>query len=137
MSIIKMITGKKPSVENLINKPVISIPNEWSDVYIGLCIDQYQQGGETISVIRDFISGEEVKVNYRTFIYTEQRMQFVLKADRYDLCSLLYPDEFPEDSFNKPKNMYLLKIPEIINRLRNNGFWDILLEYKQKDNQIK
>lgn len=113
----------------LVNKPVISIPDNWSDIIIGVCTQCTDDG---FYIIRDFVSGTDVEVNYLTYIFTEQRFQMALKNDRFDLCSFLYPDEFMDSEFRKEKEMYLLKPHEINNRLKANGFWEILMEYRQK-----
>lgn len=133
MKFMDLIRGKKvdkslpDTIQVLINKPVISVPDEWSDIIIGICTD-YKDG---LFVIRDFISGEELEVNYKTYVFTEQRFQCVLKVDRFDLCSLIYPEQCVEEEFKRDKNIYLLKPHEVNTKLRTNGFWEVLLEYKQ------
>ena len=136
MKIVDIIRGRDRNDQTpniLVNKPVISVPDNWSDIIIGICIECTEDG---FYVIRDFISGEEVKVNYLTYIFTEQRFQLLLKNDRFDLCSVLYPDEFMDSEFKKEKDVYLLKPHEINNKLKANGFWEVLMEYRQKQSQI-
>lgn len=129
MSIISRFKNKEESY-SLENKPVISIPDTWIDPIIGLCTEQSKDG---VFTIRDFVSNNEVKVKYKTYFFTTQRLQFVLKSNRFDLCSVLYPENALEEIYQKEKTIYLLKIPEITNRLRNNGFWDILIQYNSQN----
>ena len=132
MSILEKIKSKKiSSFHPFINRAVISIPNEWVDPIIGLCTD-VKNNNEFY--IRDFVSGTEVISKHKTFLFTEQRFQAVIKMDRFDLCSLLYPEEFVDTEFKKKKEVFLLKPHEINNKLRANGFWDILLEIKEARN---
>ena len=127
----KFRSKKISSFHPFINRAVISIPDEWINPYIGLCTDVKN---DDEFHIRDFVSGAEVVSKYKTFLFTEQRFQTVIKTDRFDLCSLLYPEQFKDTEFKKKKEIYLLKPHEINNRLRSNGFWEILLEIKEANN---
>ena len=133
MSLMERFKSKKiSSFHPFINRPVISVPNEWVDPIIGLCTDVKN---DNEFYIRDFVSGTEVVSKHKTFLFTEQRFQTVIKTDRFDLCSLLYPDEFGDKEFKKKKEVFPLKPHEINNKLRANGFWDILLEIQEAKNQ--
>lgn len=111
-----------------LDKPVIMIPNYWRNPIIGFVNDI--QDGKLI--VHDYISDETIEAAYRTFVFTEQRYQLVLKLDPFELCSILYPEEYPDTAFIKEKTTYLLT-PEAINEtLRKNCFWSDLLEYREE-----
>lgn len=109
------------------DKPVIAIPDEWNNPIIGF-VNAIE--GDRLR-IHDYIRDMEIIVGYRTFIFTEQRFQLILKLDPFELCSILYPEQCMEESFTMDKNVFLLKPTEINNLLRDRGFWQDLKEYRE------
>lgn len=110
------------------DKPVIMIPNEWRNPVIGF-VNEVRDGN---LVIHDYVTDSEFVGCYRTFIFTAQRYQLVLKLDPFEICSLIYPEECLEDAFIKEKNTYLLSSEDINARLRDNEFWRDLREYNDE-----
>lgn len=126
---IQLIPEDK-DIEFFIDKPVIVITNEWRNPIIGFVNDIDKEKNSL--VVYDYISDKEVTVNSRTFIFTEQRYQLVIKLDPFELCSILYPEECFETDFRKDKREFLLNPEEINSRLRQNCFWKDLLEYREE-----
>lgn len=110
------------------DKPVIVIPNEWRNPIIGFV----NKISEKTLIVYDYIEDKEVEAYWRTFIFTEQRYQLVLKLDPFELCSILYPEDCLETDFRKEKKQYLLKPEDINKRLRENYFWRDLLDYREE-----
>lgn len=109
-------------LQELVGKKVISISNEWDNPQIGVAlrIELITQAQNPVLIIKDYLSNQEVMIMGKTYAYTPQRLQAVLKLNPFELCSLIYTYT---SVFDKPKTGVRQQSDVIMSKLAQSGFF--------------
>lgn len=111
-------------LEQFLGKRVISVSNEWDNPQIGVAlrIEFITQAKSPILIVQDFLSNQEVMIMGKTYLYTPQRLQAVLKLNPFEACSLIYTYT---NEFDKPKSGHRDENEIIMQTLTARGFFAI------------
>lgn len=120
------------NLETYIDKPIISISNEWDTPVIGFVtgITYITKANHPALLVTDYITMKEVIVTNKTFAYTKQRFEAILKLDPYELCTLFYSYDNSYNEYTGVKSGVRISNDEIKNTLTENRFFE-------KTNEIK
>ena len=112
-------------MQSLIDKPVICVSNEWDTPVIGFVsrVDLITRNQDPVLIVWDEITNEEVLVMGKTYIFTLQRFEAIMKLDPFEACSLIYNSFYEDGEWVKNKLSVRLSRDEIIQKLQKNDFF--------------
>ncbi len=101
----------------------IFVPNEWEDPIVGR-VEHIDLSRGVLCQVFDYVHNEP-----QTFIgfpmhYNEQRLEALLKLDPFERYSLCHANPYNANPIIKPKHTTVLSRAEILQRLRDNGFYE-------------
>jgi hypothetical protein len=117
--------------QELVNKPVIAVGNDWSNpvIGIGLEVQGVSKANRPHLVIKDYVSGEEVMPYGAVMEYNETRFDAIMKLTPAEITSLVYrystPQTVREDQKDKRDSREV-----ILQKLTTNGFFDAIAVVK-------
>lgn len=116
-------------LSNFIGKPVICISNEWENPVIGFGtqIQLITKAQNPVLVVHDYVTGQDLIVMGKVFVYTSQRFNTLMKLTPFELMSFVYSNY--EDDIHKDVKSERETKTVIIGKLIASGFFIKLGEY--------
>lgn len=117
--------------QELVNKPVIAVGNDWSNpvIGIGMFVQGVSKANRPHLVIKDYVSGEEVMPFGAVMEYNETRFEAIMKLTPAEITSLVYrhstPQAVREDQKEQRDSREI-----ILQKLTTNGFFDAIAAAK-------
>lgn len=100
----------------------IFVPNEWEDPVVGR-VEHIDVTRGVLCHVFDYVRNEpQVFIGFPMH-YNEQRLNALLKLDPFERYSLCHASAYSASPIIKPINTTVLSTAEILQRLRDNGFY--------------
>lgn len=118
--------------QEFVGKPVISFSNEWENPIIGFCteITFITKAQNPVLMVKDYLTGETLMVLGKTFIYTEERFNAVMKLSPWELLGIAFSYPWAEASNATRKKIGVTDTPVVVReKLEESGFYKDLRNY--------
>jgi len=115
-------------LERYLNQPVVCFSNEIENPVVGIVtgIDFITQSKSPVLVVHDYIADKDLLILGKTFSYSSEFLKDVSETPKRLILQLLY-GRYSSDGYCKKKATEpILSYEEIMERLKTNGFFDVL-----------
>lgn len=131
------LISERIELEMHLNKPVISIGNEWTDPVIGfgVRVELVTKARCPKLVVHDYITGEDVYVAGAIRPYTDQIYRAIKRLDPYERWELVSRNGCGYEDFDKPHSGIASSPEELDDKLTSAGFFVDLAKFRMRWNR--
>lgn len=121
-------------LRNMVEAPVIYIPNEWCDPIIGFGnrVEFVSRNNCPILIVDDCISGTEKWAVGPWFHFSEQKLMVLSKLDPFERWAMHSNNACGHRDFDKLKSGDALLGAELVGSVKGSFFWARWLEFKHQ-----